>query len=354
MRRRVEVGRLEEALADAEHLEATAHGTAEKLAVWQQAGREWQTAGMVEQAGALFERALVYAPDDVAALAGLGEALARSGHPAHGTQVLRRALSLAEAKGVPSGPVRLSLARALGEQLGDLPAAIAHASAVSSTEPEAPLARGLEGRWRARLGDVAGASLAFARLRELSRAVEGSDARGEALGELLREGGQVLRDLVRDLPAARRCLAAALRLLPHDAALRAAYREVCALTAGREREAPQPLERPRRVLEALSQDADAESDGAAAARVEELSRRLQAAPTDDGVVRELAGELERLRRAHELVALFLAQLEDSPPERRARIAELAKVTLERCATSAEEEGRRDDATLLRSALAMVG
>ena len=73
--RRLAAGRISDAIADVEHLEAIASGARAKHAVWRRAGDAWRVAGLVGEAAILFERALRYAPDDPAALAGLGAAL---------------------------------------------------------------------------------------------------------------------------------------------------------------------------------------------------------------------------------------------------------------------------------------
>ena len=215
-------GGSEDALADAENLEAIARGTAAKHSVWLQAGCMWQAAGVGRLAGALFERALRFAPDEPAALAGLGSALVSNGAPARGAALLGRALSLAERRGDKTHPIALALARALAEELDDLPSAIAHASAIPADAAEAPVARGLEGRWRALLGDLVGAGLAFAKLRELVATMPASDAeaRTRPIASFLVEAARMEREQRRDPRAARRHLAAALRLLPHDLEVR--------------------------------------------------------------------------------------------------------------------------------------
>ena len=95
--RRLELGRLEDALADVQHLEAQARGGRAKHAVWLRAGRAWQSAGLGVRAVVLFERALRYAPDEPKALAGLGATLVAAGRAARGVAVLARAIELAEA-----------------------------------------------------------------------------------------------------------------------------------------------------------------------------------------------------------------------------------------------------------------
>ena len=390
--RRVELGRLEDALADVEHLEAQARGGRAKHAVWLGAGRTWQSAGLGAKAVLLFERALRYAPDEPEALAGLGAALVAEGRAARGVAVLARAVEVAEARGANGGttaPILLDLARALAEGLDDLPTAIARVSAIAADVDEGPVARGLEGRWRARLGDVAGAALAFARMRELAASfampVAQADATkrrrsAEAIGqkaptvvELLVEAADLHRSRLHDPLAVQRYLAAALALRPHDTELRRAYREMGAVVVDGEREARAPVSdrvpfpdveegsavHPSSTTErsfdldlalAPEEAPTTDEDVRAEARAEELTRRLQANPADDATADELATLLERLGRGHELLALVSARIEDAGAERRAKLAPQARSVLARLAAQAEAGGRLDEAALYRGAM----
>jgi tetratricopeptide (TPR) repeat protein len=351
--KRLALGRLEDALADAEHLEAIARGTVAKHAVWLRAGRMWQIAGVGDHAAALFERALRFAPDQPAALAGLGSALVENGREARGASLLARALSLAEACGEPTSSIALALARALAERLDDLPTAVAHAAAIAPDAVEGPIARGLEGRWRAALGDATGAGLAFARLRELSAAIAASEdeRRRRPIAELLVEASKVEKKHRRDPLAARRYLGEALRLLPHDRELRRLYREACGIDA----DAPDG-ETPSEARRVVSFDVDTPSESEASdldiersARVDELTRRLHADPKDDATADALADLLEALGRGHELLALLSAGLADASIERRIVLAPRARAALERLAVQAESAGRAGEASLYRDA-----
>ena len=154
---------------------------------------------------------------------------------ARGTALIARAIELAEARGKDTSAMAIDLARALAEAMGDRPAAIARVRGVPNGAREAMLARGLEARWRAALGDSAGASVAWARVRDLATArFEEGDARDaeEAAARLLREAADFERDVHGDLallPAP--AIAAALRLRPRDPDLARAYRDVCAQLA---------------------------------------------------------------------------------------------------------------------------
>jgi tetratricopeptide (TPR) repeat protein len=371
---RLELGRLEDAQADVEHLDALARGGRGKYAVWLRAGRLWEAKGLGAHAGAVFERALRYAPEEPGALAGLGAALVAGGRVTRGVSLLTRALELARSHGERESLILLVLARALAERLDDLPTAIAHAAAIPADAAEALLARGLEGRWRARLGDLAGAALAFARLRDLAASqVPGEDyARTQGIVELLLEAAALERRGRRDPLAAQRHLAVALRIAPNHAAARRAYREAGSLVLGvaraTEREAEKdgdhdidaspidetPMSASVSAIDrALLSETDDLEDPESARRVEELTRRLRANPSDVAAFDELATVLEALRRTHEIVALLAGRLEDAPPHDRAALAPRARVILLRMATQAENAGRADDAALLREALAAV-
>ena len=359
-----------------------ARGADARHRVWLRAGAMWSAAGLTEHAGALYERALRFAPDEPEALAGLGAALVAEGREARGVDVLARALRRSLETGAAGAAVRLRLARALAERLVDLPAAVAHAAAIPGDAPEAAEARGLEGRWRARLGDLAGASLAYARLRELATsmppAADGAQAR--AAVDHLREGAELERAQLHDPlaaqrhPATRRCACVRVtrsscvrtrevgRLVARAAGaavdddgedaqstraeasdLPAAFDEHEEASATHHR--PSLMERPDLDL-SLSSDSDVE----AAAQAEELQRTLRANPADDAVADELASVLESLGRGHELLALLIARLEDATPDRRAQLVPRTRAALDRLAVEAERAGRLEEAALYRTTL----
>jgi cellulose synthase operon protein C len=370
IRARLALGRLEDALGDVEHLEALAQGARRKHAVWLRAGRAWQAAGLVAHAGAIYERALRYVPDESAALAGLGTSLLSEGRSARGVALLTRAFEIGQSLGEPTSRIAVELARALAEKLDDLPSAIARVSVIAADAADAPVARGLEGRWRARLGDLAGAALAFARMRDLAMSMAPATAAAQTRPtlELLLEAAEMERTKRRDPLAAQRHLAAALRLDPHDPEARRAYREVGALVAhGADEREPPPDDPGVAAASAASSsermgglDLGLESEPPAdeedmqrAVRVEELTRRLHADPTDDAIAGELASLLEALGRGHELIALLSARLEDATPERRAALAPLAREALERLVARADVAGRVEEAKLYREAIAAL-
>jgi tetratricopeptide (TPR) repeat protein len=378
LRKRLAVGRLEDALADVEHLEAQVVGGRAKHIVWRRAGEAWSGAGFRAEASTMFERALRFVPDAPDALAGLGAALVAEGRAARGATILANAIELAESRGVPTDAMTIDLARALAEPMGDLPAAIARVRTVPQASGRAIEARGLEGRWRARLGDLGGASLAFARLRDLASSRVESGDRGERdevarlAFDLLLEAATLERDEKVDLFAAQRYLACALRLRPHDATALRDYKDlgsriargphaaVSIADAAPLTDAPPPLSHAASpfdlALEAASEsesDDDSRDDPEAEARAADLTQKLQADPTRDDVVDELARLLRKLGRGHDLLALLCARLDDATPERRAELLGPTRAALEDLARDSERAGRMSEAALYRDTLAAM-
>jgi tetratricopeptide (TPR) repeat protein len=343
---RIALGRLRDAIADVEEIEAMSRGVSAKHAVWRRAATLWTTAGHAAEARGLFERALRFVPDDPGSLAGLAAAMIAQGKITRGVQLLARALQQAERARVPSAhtaPHALALARALAEHLGDRPAAIARAAAIGNADREAVMARGLEGRWRAALGDKAGASLAYAQMRDLATTTD--DARA-----MLLEAATFERKARADLPAAQAHLAVALRLFPRDVAVNDAYRKVAGAVGdafqASSRGAPDTTASPN--TSPSSPPADDE------ARADELLHRYRASPTDDRIVDELATILTRLGRSHEVLALLASRYEDASPERRAELAPAQIEVLARLEREARARGHDHEAQLFRDAIAMMG
>lgn len=222
---RVTTGDVTGALADAEHLEATYSGGRARHEACQRAARAFLAHGYVKDAGRLFERALRYLPDDAAATAGLARALLEAGRKERAATLLERAIQLGERRGKPDPDALLDLARLLAEQMLDLPQAIARVREVSASSERLVEARRLEGLWRSRLGDVAGASLAYGRMREAIELGARTDARTV---EWLVEAALFEREARLEPASAERHLGIALRLAPHDPLVAARYREVAA------------------------------------------------------------------------------------------------------------------------------
>lgn len=357
-------GDIQGAMSDAEHLEAAASGAAARHRVCLRAGRELLSAGFLREAGKSFERALRYCPDDAEATWGLAKAFSDAGRGARAAALLERAIELGEAQGrVPAGAL-IDLARVLTE-LGDIPAAIARLRQVPARVPEELEARGTEARLRSRLGDIAGASLAFARVRDLVELEPRIDPRRAATW--LGEAARFEQDRQGDVMAAERHLAVALRRAPHDAEIAQAYRDVAAEVSR--------LERARRAeLARLSQGAyqatalaepvpphqapDAEVTPAPSSdpaelhgKLERLKSRLEADPEDDATALELAILLERLGQDLELFALISARIEDVGPGEVQTLRPLLVGVLMRLRDGALAEGRQGEAELYAMQLA---
>ncbi|MFO0680096.1 MAG: tetratricopeptide repeat protein [Polyangiaceae bacterium] len=390
---RLRLGRIEDALADVQHVEANTTSSRDKHLVWRRAGTLWQKARLGREAVNLFERALRFVPDEPRSLAGLGAALVAAGRAARGVALLHRAVEKSESKDVAAADIVLSLARALAEDLGDRPAAIARVRGIAERDPLSSVARGLEGRWRRGLGDRAGASIAFARMREiLAHGLPAEDPGAETyfvkpdeeLVELLREAATFEMQERGDLRSAERTLAVALRLWPSDPLIARDYRalterlvpavaatpddvpdshapvSVAPESSVREpfrfETAEIPLDEAHTEAKAgnvLAVDFGVDDDSASAddnAAIERLTQKLQSDPTDDAVVDELVVLLTRAERGHELLALLASRLEDATPERRLELLPKTVSVLRNLAEDAEAKGRTMEAALFRDAV----
>jgi hypothetical protein len=127
--------------------------------------------------------------------------------------------------GRPDSDALLDLARLLADDLKDLPQAIARVREVSASSERMVEARRLEALWRSRIGDLAGASLAYARMREGVELGARTDARTAVW---LVEAALFERDARKEVTAAELHLGVALRLSPHDPMIASRYREVAA------------------------------------------------------------------------------------------------------------------------------
>jgi tetratricopeptide (TPR) repeat protein len=379
--RALDAGRFDEAEADTGFLEALAREPRDKCRALVDVGNAYVSRGLRERARTPFEHALKYVPDDPEALAGLGAALVAAGLGARGAALLTRAIDVATSPEV-AAKASLALARVLEDPLGDHPAAAARAREIPSGLPESAEARLLEGRVRAAVGDLEGAKLALARLRE------------ETLGRdhvpLLVAAARLEQNVLCDKVAALRSVRRAEALAPLDRALLELERELGTPQAERVHHVPappssssllgrsavQPLDsdvgressrgfadRPstaRRAIDSVLEPSEAERGAAPSdpdlleARIEGLTEKLRADPTRDEVVDELVDVLSRLGRGLELLALLSARLEDAPPERRATLVVHQRVVLEKLESEAKAAGRLEEASLFamsRDALA---
>jgi tetratricopeptide (TPR) repeat protein len=379
---RLDVADVRGARGDAEHLEAAARGPEERHAVWMRVADAYLSRGFLAESSGAFERALRYAPASATALAGLGRALRAAGQDKRSLDLFARAAAIAERRGEPAHEVTLELARGLAESAGDLPAAIARVRTVPPGVPESMAARLLEGRWRASLGDHAGAAAALGRLRdavELSMAALSGDA-AAAAAALLMEAAEIEERQREDLAAAQRHLGLAMRLRPRDRSIAAAFRRVATAatrpaaavappppavqapyTPPFERELESELEgaRPAQHTEELDAaavrqvlgeaDLDEGDDGIdlaeAEAQVQRLTDQVRANPGDDAATVALVDLLAQLGRDMELLALVSARMEEGSAEVREALSPRRREALQRLAENARAEGREDEASL---------
>lgn len=232
---RAELGDAAGSLSDAQHLEAQASGRLARYAVCQRAAELMLDAGLTQQAAVLFQRALRYAPEDVASMVGLARALTEVGEGLRAVPLLERAVQVAEASGQAAGTALLELAQLVATKLNDLPNAVAELRRVPVSDPSAVLARGFEGRYRLMLGDVIGASVSFSKMRDLMELMPPN----QHLAEWLIEAGRFERDVQHDHAAAERHLALAMRIAPHNQTAREVYREVATVLAAKRQRQPE-------------------------------------------------------------------------------------------------------------------
>lgn len=344
---RLELGDAVGALADAEHLEAGAQGSAQRHAVVEGAARRFLEHGLVVDAGKLFERALRYVPDDAHATAGLARALTRAGKAERALPLLNRALQLAEREHSIVPGALLDLARLLAERLGDLPQAIVRARQVPAADPEALEARGLEARWRAQLGDIAGAALAHARVRqqvELGRAPSSEQA-----ARWLLEAARFESEERDDLVQAERHLAVALRAAPKSRQVSERYRAVARQLADRARARYADLDSSS-IAEKLDAPATPAALGMSELDIDALTAALTADPNNSEIAERLALALGQAGRDEELFALLSARVEDGDAGERARLLPSLVEVLTRLRDAAADAGDASAEALYESLL----
>jgi len=349
---RLELADLKGAMGDGEHLEAAVRGAHRRHEVWQRAAEGFLSHGHHAKAVTLFERALRYAPENPSAVAGLARSLLSAGRAARALDLMARAVELAERKGAPAYDAVLALARALADSAGDLPHAVARLRTIPAGEPQSLDARGLEGRYRANLGDLAGASMAFGQLRDAIELAKEIDPQRAAAW--LVEAARFERNIKQDALAAQRHLAVALQLSPRDGKILAMFREAAAQASG-------PFSASAQAPRTSKAPAGPEPPGAAAAldlpsdeeRAVSLADRLRGDPRDHSVALELADVLARLGRDLELFALLSARLEDATDSTRPDLVPRQEVVLGRLVEDARREGRTEDERIYSRALARL-
>jgi cellulose synthase operon protein C len=226
---RAEFGDAAGTMSDAQHLEASVSGRHVRYGICRRAADLMLAAGLEQSASVWFQRALRYAPEDVASMVGLARSLQALGEGLRAIPLLERAVQVAGETGPGKGDALVELAKLVATKLNDLPQAVARLRAVPQSDALAISARGLEGRFRSMLGDVVGASVAFGRMRDL---IEITPHDGNSAVWLV-EAARFERDFLKDHAAAERHLALALRVAPHQAMVQELYREVAAVLAAR-------------------------------------------------------------------------------------------------------------------------
>ena len=367
---RLDLADLRGAKADIDHLEAAARGADARHAVFRRAADAFLARGFLVDSASLFERALRYAPDNVDAVIGLARSLRAAGRDRRALDLFARAVALAGRQGAPAHAAELELGRALAELTGDRPAAVARVRAIPPGLPESFEARFLEGRWRAELGDLAGASLAFGRLRDAVDLAPELDAdRRSSIAAMLVEAAAIEERERSDYHATQRLLGLALRLRPRDRAVAAEFRRVATLAlspvaalAPTPRAAwappappseispiPPPIafepDEPDEPDEPIDLDEPTDTSAEDEALAQKLTDRLRGDPDDHAIAMELAAVLERLGRDLDLLSLLSARMDEGDDDARAEVAPLRRAVLLRLARAARDEGRASEAEL---------
>lgn len=405
LRARVEYSDLVGALADAEHLEAAARGAQQRHQVLVAAGEALLQAGHCKPAGKLFERALRYAPSDARSAVGLARALLESGKADRAFALLERATELAPPDSQWFAQSQLFLAELLAERYHDLPQAIARARQVHGSGVLVLKARALEGRYRCELGDIAGASVAYARMNEGLEWCAVEDRR-HALPWLL-EAAQFAERVLLEDASAERYLGSALRVYPQHAQALREYRRVAKKLVARQlaaaelggpgssggtepenesvtggsvdamrgeetrarspsaappeeetAELPANAAEPVGALDAAHpavvrsplSESDLDPDDAERLVEETKAQLMASGALAPGVVEQLAQALQVLGRDEELFALLQARYEDAESAERTRLAPLLQATLRRLHARAREQGDAAEADMYQSLL----
>lgn len=332
---------------DAEHLEALATKRPTRFAILLRLGSAFLTAQKLSEAARCYERALRIAPSTPDTLLGLAQTYASMGKHDQAGVLAQRAIAACDKRNESSARAQLFLAELLGEHLLDPSGAIARLVGISDGF-EFPRAQLLEGRYRSQLHDLAGASLAFSRMREHM-------ARGVLREEFfpwLMEAARFERDRRGDKELTRSYLELALRIAPKDGHLRG---ELTALLDSPSVDTTTQASAPKQETPTVASEAPARpwDPEVAEQRVEVLKRQLEGSPDDDRIVDELSDLLTKLDRGMELLAVLSARLEDAAPERRAQLMPKQRAVLARLEQDALEHGRTSEAELYRMALSAL-
>jgi len=341
------------ALADAEHLEADG-GTAEaRIAVCMKAGALFAERGYVKEAKTRFERALRYRPQNAEAVLALARSLRDLGQSTRALDLFARASALAEHQPVTLAEADLSLAHALAEIGQNVPAAIARAARVPPEGARGLEARALEGKLRASIGDLVGASRVFARLRAIAEVERPDQPEAPRAARWLLDAAKIEESELGDLAAAQQCVGLAMRFAPSTGSIAGEFRRLSKLlreqTAAR---AHPPVEErvPKPATEQRAPEKVEFDEAEIANRIEELTSRLRANPRDASVADALADLLERAGQDLELLSLLSARIDEADEAERPQLEANRQRVLARLAQTARNAGRAAEADLYESML----
>lgn len=192
------------ALVDAQQLEALAAPGLARATTLHRIGRSFLAHGQLRDAITWLRRALTSSPDDASVLLDLARALESSGDGLRAAELYQ--IALARTEGLPADATgglpalevdaaRLSLARLLTRETGDLSLALGYVKRVGSRAKEALAAREFEVTLARQMGDIPALRSAALRLIQGLELGWIESARG---GEVLRDIEVVLRELDQD------------------------------------------------------------------------------------------------------------------------------------------------------------
>jgi tetratricopeptide (TPR) repeat protein len=350
---RLRIGDVATALTDFGSLEAAARGARARFEVTSTAADKLLDHHHPAEAAQFFERALRYAPRSIEATTGLARAFMSVGDSRRGAALLSRAVNLTARTPQPHANLLIELAKALADVASDLPGAIAHVRLVPFGLPQTVAARALEGTWRAALGDLDGATVAFGHARDAFEMLPHPTA--APLVSWLVAAAEFEERQRLDRRCAFRHIEAALRVCPDDPALRSAFRRLASASAQQTSaaDAPPPAPPPPPPAEVAQPSPQAQDNPAAdECRVDELTDRIRANPADHDAVLELCALLDKLGRDLDLFALVAARLEETTdPHVRTSLLPFKRAALTRLASTARAEGRPDEAAIYEETLA---
>lgn len=372
-------GRSEQCIEDLGLLEAGARGSARRFDVCLRGGRMLMEARLAREARGYFDRALRYCPRSAQASAELARAFFATGDGLRGVGLLARAVSLMQNENAPDPAVILELATAIAEHTADLPAAVYQARRVPFGVAQTIGARALEGRWRNQLGDIAGASHAFAQARQAATHLPLATVTDNVAW--LVEAARFEFEVRRDPKTAKAHAMMALRASPRDTNILALFREIA--TAQQQAEShhesapadvhnhapdtPDESADSHGITNVVAPESEPNADDTSEVgvensvefnaelleqqiqieqRIDQLTDQVRSNPNDNDAVMELCAHLFDAGRLMDLLALVSARLEEITQEHmRERLMELRANALRALIRVCNEEGRTGEAEM---------